>query len=477
MRDYLPIAEHGVIGDLHTVALVGTDGSIDWYCCPRFDAPSVFGAILDVNKGGYFRIAPADGEYKTKQLYLPDTNILYTRFLTPDGVGELTDFMPIGPQHDLGEHRLVRCVHCVRGQMRFRVECRPRFDYARAEHELVEGDGGVLFRGAGADARAGVRPRDEHRRPRRRIRVHARGGRLDEHLAVPRRSRLRAAPLHRGRGDRGLHPHRQLLAQLDRQVALPRPLARDGAPLGADAEDADLQADRRDRRRADHQPAGDARRRAQLGLPLHLDPRRRVLALRAAAARLHRGGGRLHGLADRPLPGRGQPRRGAAPDHVRDRRPRRPRGAGAPPPRGLHGLGAGAHRQRRRRPAPARHLRRADRLDLPLQQVRRADRLRRLDVADQGGRLAGRQLGPAGRGDLGDARRPAALHLLAADELGGDRADGAHVAPARAAGRPRRVAGGARQDRPPGDGARLERGAAAPSPSTTTPRCWTPRCC
>jgi len=148
MRDYLPIAEHGVIGDLHTVALVGTDGSIDWYCCPRFDAPSVFGAILDVHKGGYFQIAPADGEYKTKQLYLPDTNILYTRFLTPDGVGELTDFMPIGPQHDLGEHRLVRCVHCVRGQMRFRVECRPRFDYARAEHELVEGDGGVLFRGA-----------------------------------------------------------------------------------------------------------------------------------------------------------------------------------------------------------------------------------------------------------------------------------------------------------------------------------------
>jgi GH15 family glucan-1,4-alpha-glucosidase len=148
MRDYLPIAEHGVIGDLHTVALVGTDGTIDWYCCPRFDAPSVFGAILDVDKGGYYRIAPADGEYKSKQLYLPDTNILYTRFLTPDGVGELTDYMPIGPQHELGEHRLVRCVHCVRGQMRFLVECRPRFDYARAEHEIVESDGGVLFRAA-----------------------------------------------------------------------------------------------------------------------------------------------------------------------------------------------------------------------------------------------------------------------------------------------------------------------------------------
>jgi GH15 family glucan-1,4-alpha-glucosidase len=79
---YLPIAEHGLIGDLHTVALVGVDGTIDWYCCPRFDAPSVFGAILDKAKGGHYRIAPAGGEWTTKQLYFPDTNVLITRFLT-----------------------------------------------------------------------------------------------------------------------------------------------------------------------------------------------------------------------------------------------------------------------------------------------------------------------------------------------------------------------------------------------------------
>src|SRR3954447_2400880 len=82
LADYLPIAEHGIIGDLHTVALVGTNGAIDWYCCPAFDAPSVFAAILDRQKGGYYRIAPAVSGWHAKQLYLPDTNVLITRFLT-----------------------------------------------------------------------------------------------------------------------------------------------------------------------------------------------------------------------------------------------------------------------------------------------------------------------------------------------------------------------------------------------------------
>ena len=85
---YLPIAEHGIIGDLHTTALVGTDGRIDWYCCPRFDSPSVFGAILDKARGGFYRITPAIEDWVPKQLYFPDTNVLITRFLTPGGVGE-----------------------------------------------------------------------------------------------------------------------------------------------------------------------------------------------------------------------------------------------------------------------------------------------------------------------------------------------------------------------------------------------------
>src|SRR6266540_4844041 len=84
---YLPIAEHGLIGDLRSVALVGTDGTIDWYCCPSFDAPSVFASILDRRRGGRYRISPALGIGTVKQLYFPDTNVLITRFLTPEGVG------------------------------------------------------------------------------------------------------------------------------------------------------------------------------------------------------------------------------------------------------------------------------------------------------------------------------------------------------------------------------------------------------
>jgi GH15 family glucan-1,4-alpha-glucosidase len=143
--DYLPIAEHGVIGDLHTVALVGTDGTIDWYCTPRFDSPSVFASILDKERGGFYRIAPATVDYMVKQLYFPDTNVLITRFLTPDGVAEVEDFMPIhrDPHH---QRHLVRRVVGVRGEMRLRVECQPRFDYGRASHEVEIADHGALFR-------------------------------------------------------------------------------------------------------------------------------------------------------------------------------------------------------------------------------------------------------------------------------------------------------------------------------------------
>src|ERR1700740_517716 len=144
---YLPIAEHGVIGDLRTVALVGTDGTIDWYCCPRFDSPSVFGAILDRKRGGHYRIAPTVHEGQVKQLYFPDTNVLITRFLTPAGVGEVQDFMAIhrDPAH---RRRLVRRVICGRGGMPFVLECEPRFDYARAEHETIITELGAVFRSA-----------------------------------------------------------------------------------------------------------------------------------------------------------------------------------------------------------------------------------------------------------------------------------------------------------------------------------------
>ena len=147
MHGYLPIAEHGIIGDLHTVALVGTNGTIDWYCCPSFDAPSVFGSILDCEQGGHFTIAPADEGWQAKQLYLPDTNVLITRFLTEDGVGEIQDFMPIQRvRTGTHRHRLIRRVLVVRGIMRFRLEVEPRFNYARDAHDVFFYEAGVLFR-------------------------------------------------------------------------------------------------------------------------------------------------------------------------------------------------------------------------------------------------------------------------------------------------------------------------------------------
>src|SRR4051812_40007422 len=101
---YAPIGDYGVIGDLYTVALVGMDGSIDFLCLPHFDSPSVFAALVDADRGGRFQIAPILEGAVRKQLYLPDTNVLLTRFLDADGVAELSDFMPAaeaGPAHNL----------------------------------------------------------------------------------------------------------------------------------------------------------------------------------------------------------------------------------------------------------------------------------------------------------------------------------------------------------------------------------------
>src|SRR2546425_2451719 len=140
------IEEHGVIGNLRTVALVATNGALDWCCLPNFDSPSVFGALLDDARGGHFQISPTVDGLRTRQTYLPDTNILITRFLHADGVGEIVDFMPVhqGASSDRPS-RIVRRVSVVRGALRFRLDCRPAFDYARATHEAVRRSEGILF--------------------------------------------------------------------------------------------------------------------------------------------------------------------------------------------------------------------------------------------------------------------------------------------------------------------------------------------
>ncbi|MEO8518976.1 MAG: glycoside hydrolase family 15 protein [Dermatophilaceae bacterium] len=164
MDDYPLIADHGLIGDLQTSALVTTDGSIDWFCAPRFDSPSVFGALLDKDRGGHFRIRPSSDAFDTKQMYLPDTAILITRFLSDAGVGEIYDFMPISGKVATDRHRLVRMLRCVRGEMAFDVDVAPRFDYGRTPHETEMTTNGAVFRsGAGAMTMHAVREPDDER--------------------------------------------------------------------------------------------------------------------------------------------------------------------------------------------------------------------------------------------------------------------------------------------------------------------------
>lgn len=141
---YQPIENYGIIGNLHTIALVGLDGSIDFLCFPRFDSPSVFAALLDNKKGGCFSINPEFRRMKTKQLYLPDTNVLLTRFLSSDGVGEIVDFMPVGRQV---VRRLFRRLKTVRGEVKYKLACCPRFNYGKDPHTIEQqGDKAVIFR-------------------------------------------------------------------------------------------------------------------------------------------------------------------------------------------------------------------------------------------------------------------------------------------------------------------------------------------
>ena len=144
---YQSIESYGLIGDMRTAALVGTSGSIDWLCFPYFDSPSVFAAILDDDKGGAFVIAPTDGEYRSKQLYFPDTNVLVTRFLVGSGVAEIADYMPVGPAiEQSGRRCVIRHVRGIRGTVQLRMRCAPAFDFSRVPHQVEAAEGGIWFK-------------------------------------------------------------------------------------------------------------------------------------------------------------------------------------------------------------------------------------------------------------------------------------------------------------------------------------------
>jgi GH15 family glucan-1,4-alpha-glucosidase len=141
--NYQPIKNYGVIGDLTTAALVSMAGSINFMCFPHFDSPTIFAALLDHKKGGHFQIAPTSGEFKNRQCYFPDTNILLTRFLGGSGIAAISDFMAM---ESLGNyHNLVRRVKAVRGEIKFRMVCAPKFDYGRSSHTIEKRPGEIIF--------------------------------------------------------------------------------------------------------------------------------------------------------------------------------------------------------------------------------------------------------------------------------------------------------------------------------------------
>ena len=142
---YLPIEDYGLVGNMRTAALVGKNGGVDWLCLPHFDSPSVFCPILDVEKGGGFRIDVA-GDPAVRQVYLPDTNVLVTRYTSEEGACEVVDYMPVGVEGpEGGYHRLIRHVRVLRGEVCLSLRCEPAFDYGRQSHTAEQTDKGIVF--------------------------------------------------------------------------------------------------------------------------------------------------------------------------------------------------------------------------------------------------------------------------------------------------------------------------------------------
>ena len=463
--DYLPIHEHGIIGDLHSIALVGTDGRIDWYCCPRFDSPSVFGAILDKDKGGFYRIAPVVDDWVPKQLYLPDTNVLITRFLTPAGVGEVQDFMPISEGASEHRHRLIRRVLGVRGEMRFRVDVQPRFDYGREKHETIFHEAGVLFRSPQISLALETRvPMD-----------FAQDGAYGEFTLRPGETatfvleqvpetyvpRKYSEGETREAFEETVRYWRRWLSQCRYQGRWREIIYRSALTL----------------KLMTYRPTGAIVAAPTTSLPEHIGGVRnydyRYTWIRDAAFSLY------------ALLRLGFTEEASAFMEWLTERFREERPAGAGPLQIMYGIDGAPeleevileHLEGYRGSKPVRiGNAAADQLQLdiygelidsvyiynnhanPIAHRSWMDLTRIVDWVCE-------NWDQAGRGDLGGARRAPALHVLAADVLGRDRARGADRDPARPAGRALPVAAVPRRDLPPDHGARLERGEAGLRPA------------
>ncbi len=288
---YQPIENYGIIGNMHTAALVGIDGSIDWMCHPRFDSPSIFAAILDDKKGGRFRIHASGAEkVKRKQFYWPGTNVLVTRSFSEEGAGQIVDYMPAGlPSDDPRRHWLIRRVQTLRGYMHFRMECSPAFNYARDGHELRLSAAGARFRSKDASVEVtGTVPMKKHD-----------GGAMADFTLKEGETAVFVLRRCEADGDCSeFVPENEALVLFKDTVDFWRRWLSQSTYRGRWREMVERSA--LVLKLLTYEPTGaivaaptcslpgGARRRPQLGLPLHLDPRRGLHALRAAAHRLHR---------------------------------------------------------------------------------------------------------------------------------------------------------------------------------------------
>jgi GH15 family glucan-1,4-alpha-glucosidase len=300
-----PIADYAFLSNCHTGALVAPDGSVDWLCVPRFDAPSVFGALLD-RQAGSFRLGPFGVNVPLARIYEPGTNTLLTTWNTPTGWISVRDALTMGPRRGDdevtphtrpptdadGDHALVRTVICLGGSVDLDLVCEPVFDYGRtpAEWVLVDEEGRHTADASGAgqtirlqtDMALGV----EGERARARHTLEQ-GEQVfcslswAEELASPEtideaNERLATTT----RFWRSWLDHSRPIDHRWRQQIQRSALTIKGLtymPTG-------------DRRGAHDVAAGDARRRAQLGLPLHLDARRHLHPAGAALAPARLGG-------------------------------------------------------------------------------------------------------------------------------------------------------------------------------------------
>jgi GH15 family glucan-1,4-alpha-glucosidase len=150
MSEYIPLENHGIIGNLETCPLIGNNGSIDWCCFPHIESASVFASILDDREGGWFAIQPTN-DFTSEQEYIERTNVLRTRFSTSSGTVTLTDFMPVINDAELDHtfNAIYRKVSCTEGPIEVTLEFVPRFDYARAPTTVEHAESGIVSRGNG----------------------------------------------------------------------------------------------------------------------------------------------------------------------------------------------------------------------------------------------------------------------------------------------------------------------------------------